>query len=344
MSEKVSIDVRIHGYPNSNGYVKNDTCVLECSMEDIIRSCIHAGKSKDVNVAPYEVVFRVALIRMSLNETYIDELKGEGGEKNKIKKKRFVSSETFDEFDPSEKGGVSFFLGMTMAKMVAEKYFQTPWVMHYDVYKNNGRYDIDIEPGEKPDLFGLGEAKDVWNIFEAKGSSDGYSSRATQKGKKQKRRIKHINNCEIKTSNVVQFYFGGKEKILRIDLADPEVDKGESVQINYRKYFCEYYGLICNLIEAVDKMSNHVGVKSSEYKGTIYDIVDLPCVDIRIGIPRIVRKTIYMLNNNGDCDIEEGVKEKFIFEPLSEDENEDGVSIGRDGFLVSLGETWRTKD
>jgi len=335
--EKGCIDVRAHDYPANNRYVRNIIYNLECSMGDIIRSCIHAGKSEETVIAPYEIVFRVSLIRMNLREQYKKEKEVEAGKKKEVNRKRFVASKEFDKLDPSEKVSISFFLGMTMAKLIAERYFHTPWLMHYDIYSNSDDYSVDIESGGKPDLFGLGESEGIWNIFEAKGSSDGYSTRATRKGKEQKNKIKHINECEIRSSNVVQYYFRGNDKVLCIDLADPEINEGKSVKVNYKRFFSNYYGLVCNLIKAVDERSKHSGVTSKDYKGVLYDIVDMPCVDVQIGIPRIVRKILESFSADNSNDVEENFKKKFIFEPLS-----DGLlSIGKDGILVKLGETWK---
>lgn len=336
MCEKGYIDVNVHDYPEDNGYVSNRIYRLECSMGDIIRSCIHAGKSEEEIIAPYEIVFRVAMIRMNLKEEYKEEKGFEDGEK--VNRKRFVASEIFCKLDPSEKVSISFFLGMTMAKLIAEKYFHTPWVMHYDVYSDN--YNVDIEYGGKPDLFGLGESEGIWNIFEAKGSSDGRSSRAIKKGKEQKKKIKRINEIEVNSSNVVQYYFSRKSKILCIDLADPEINEGKEVKIDYKRYFCNYYGLVCNLIESVDKLTNHSGVKNKDYKGVSYDIVDMPCVDVQIGIPKIVRKIIKDFRMSDNKYVDEEIKKRFVFESF----NDGGLSIGKDGIFVNLGETWRNND
>lgn len=329
MCADVYVGIDAVEYPDESSYVANGEYSFVTHMIDLVLACLCAGKSDSCFISYYEVCFRISLIRMTLEEKILENIELTD------KVRRFVASDTFVNLDPSEKGAVSYFLGMAATNLVAERYFNTPWVMHYDVYKN--RYRIPKEKGKKPDLLGLEDTADeVWHVFEAKGSSRGRNTEAIKTGKEQKKQIGSINNHVIRTSNVVQYYFDGDDKEMHICMADPVVEKGEDVKINLKKFFCEYYGLVDGFLT---EMSNRFGeetIKTKVYNDCEFDVAYLACLDVCIGLPKRIRRIVKAFENNSEDDVIHNVKEKFSFEPV----RRGNMLIGRNGILVCLGKYW----
>lgn len=96
---------------------------------------------------------------------------------------RLSRSEPYDVLDPSEKGAVSYFLGLTFAKLFAEKYLNVSWLMHLDVYRDALR-PRNVHGGSKPDLVGFDTNGD-WYVIEAKGRTGGHDSEAMRRAKEQ---------------------------------------------------------------------------------------------------------------------------------------------------------------
>jgi hypothetical protein len=74
----------------------------------------------------------------------------------------------FVSLGPTEKGMVSYFLGMTLCKLFASRLLSAPWLLHLDVFRpvlnpvTLGR--------SRPDLVGEDIAGN-WHAFESKGRS-----------------------------------------------------------------------------------------------------------------------------------------------------------------------------
>ncbi len=99
----------------------------------------------------FEITYRSALIYANLCDD------GAG---------RIKRSEAYDGLDPSEKGAVSYFLGLTLAKAFAERELDVPWLMHLDVYRKELAPVLSGQ--SRPDLVGQ-TTGGSWVVIEAKG-------------------------------------------------------------------------------------------------------------------------------------------------------------------------------
>lgn len=70
----------------------------------------------------YEALFRWSLVRMALEQTGL----------RASRLRRTTAAKTLD---PTEKGAVNYFLGMTFCKLFAAKLLHTPWLLHLDVFR-----------------------------------------------------------------------------------------------------------------------------------------------------------------------------------------------------------------
>src|ERR1035437_3515938 len=105
---------------------------------------------------------------------------------------RLLQTISYGASDPSEKTSISFYLGMTLAKLFAEVLFDVPRMLHVAVYGQN--YQIAAGQGaSRPDLIGLSVNGDRF-VFEAKGRSNGFDGQALNTAKDQAEQIISIDN------------------------------------------------------------------------------------------------------------------------------------------------------
>ena len=80
-------------------------------------------------------------------------------------------SSDFERADLTEKGAVSYYLGLFAAKAISARLLDIPWLVHYDFYLRSRGYKAT---GTRPDLVGVshrGPAPGTWFAVEAKGRS-----------------------------------------------------------------------------------------------------------------------------------------------------------------------------
>ncbi|WP_321490660.1 hypothetical protein [uncultured Hyphomonas sp.] len=126
-------------------------------------AALTAGKPKKVSVkeyaqySHYEALFRWNMVKASIDFSHPPLLH---------------NSALFDALDPTEKGGINYYLGMIATKLCADRALGVSWLIHYDWMVKN--HEIEMKPGKStPDLLGLG-TNGLWNVFEAKGRNRGF--------------------------------------------------------------------------------------------------------------------------------------------------------------------------
>lgn len=93
--------------------------------------------------------------------------------------------------DPTEKSGVSYFMGMVAAKVLGARLLDTPWLFHVSMIQALGGA-VSLNGKSQPDLIGLRRNRD-WVVAEAKGRTWGYSASAMATAKLQTRQLRSIN-------------------------------------------------------------------------------------------------------------------------------------------------------
>ena len=100
---------------------------LFCTWPEILWAAITVGKANLYDLWRFgqyswlETAFRTSLVFANL-------MADRNG--------RLRKPPTYRLLDPSEKGAVSYFLGITIAKLFAEKLLEVPWLLHLDVYRS----------------------------------------------------------------------------------------------------------------------------------------------------------------------------------------------------------------
>ena len=156
-------------YISMNGYGD-----LSCSWWDLMRAAITVGRQgwRDVlkhgRYSYLEIIYRATMIRANMDQS------------STISPYDFlVKTPVYRNLDLSEKSAVSYFTGLTMAKLFSEKLLRVPWLAHVDLLKN-----IWFSSANRPDLIGMNFNQD-WIVVEAKGRSGRFSAETMLKAKKQ---------------------------------------------------------------------------------------------------------------------------------------------------------------
>ena len=135
------------------------------------------------------------------------------------------NSPAFQNFDPSEKGAVNFFLGMVFVKLCAAKLLQMPWLVHAKLFRDqNG--SIDLKSGRScADLIGYQPSGDRWGAFEAKGRNSGLNPDLIDTAKAQAQNIDAIEGVDPALRVASCLYRTGASKQLCMFWKDPPGDE-----------------------------------------------------------------------------------------------------------------------
>ena len=115
------IEYEAENFPPSLGV--NGSGYLDVSWDDLVWAAVTIGRPGRAYLfqhgasSVYEAIFRCSLVRMAL-------------EQRGARSTWFTRTPAFKALDPTEKGAVSYFLGMVLCKLFAHKVLNTPWLLH----------------------------------------------------------------------------------------------------------------------------------------------------------------------------------------------------------------------
>jgi len=191
---------------------------LSFSWSDLLWAAITIGRPNTAYVfqhgdaSIHEALFRLSLVRMALEQIPLSN--------------RLHRTGAFRALDPTEKGAVSYFLGMAVCKLFASRLLSTPWLLHLDVFR--GQLNPATLGGRsRPDLVGQ-DASGSWHAFETKGRSSVPSSEDKQKAKEQAQRLVSVDGsaCSLHIGSFA--FFRGEE--LEFYWRDPEPEDPEDLE------------------------------------------------------------------------------------------------------------------
>jgi hypothetical protein len=245
----VSIPYNNHDFPP--GSLPNGPDILQAWPEEILWAAVTVGRANFLDVlahgqySKYELIYRVSMILANLTQTRAG---------------RLTKSPAFRHLDPSEKGAVSYFLGMSLCKLFADRLLNVPWLLHFDVYQQLIGATLVSGSRMKPDLIGWGGGND-WAVLESKGRTNGFSLASLNAGKQQTRTIRSIagNLPRWRIASVTHFSGG----ILGFDWADPDDFEKESFDISFTTgdFLLRYYRLVYNILNT----NNEQTIKTRNY-------------------------------------------------------------------------------
>lgn len=224
---------RLTYYPEQfNNYPGNalaNPTDIDFTWSELCKSAITVGRRNWTDVLKYgtysglEILWRLAMLRANLQETPAG---------------RLQPTDAFKALDRSEKSSIFYFLGMCLAKLLMEKLFAVPWLLHVDVYK------ADLNPyflfPKRPDLVGR-DAEGNWAVVEAKGRSWSMPNGTMNTAKQQTRSLGLINNIAPALRVVVGASF--KSSRMQARVWDPEEydANAEHLRIETDRFLRVYY-------------------------------------------------------------------------------------------------------
>lgn len=252
-----------------NGPVSNGTNVLNVGWDDVLWAALTVGRPNRFCVFDHssgafaEAVFRLSAVRLAI-------------EAGTSEDRPFRRTAAASNLDPSEKGALSYFLGMTMCSLFCRRLLHSAWMLHVDLLR-----DLIGPPplggGSRPDLVGLTWFGDLL-VAECKGRARKPQRAVVRKAKNQAERFSPAAGVPVWWQIGGFAYFSRDE--LRFQWIDPPPsDGGENskkvpLRVKPIDIVRKYYTQLLNLI----------GVRKAESmlaSGASFRI-DLADVDIRI--------------------------------------------------------------
>lgn len=298
------------GFPTAFGPSLVDTHTLVVSWAEIIWAAISVGRGGLGHLTQYgvfsvfEVVYRAALMYANLRE-------GPSG--------ILTRSSAYDGLDPSEKGAISYFVGMTLAKLFSHRLLSVPWLMHLDVYRQ------ELQPilagKSKPDFVGLNTTHD-WVVVEAKGRTNEYEESVLQSAKIQTQQLSTIQGIQpvLRVGSLTYFSAG----ILQFAMRDPKGDSGKEkirdLPLAKDDLLRAYYRPFQAWLQEATGVQRIVINKRS------YRMVTLQEFELSIGLSHEVEEQLPLIQTSKE-----------------EHPSEDNEFIGTDGVLIRLGSIWSSE-
>lgn len=232
-SATFNVLVEATGFPT--GSPLNGWSCIDLNWDDLLWATITVGKAPRDLLGSGRYSFAEIVHRFTCMEAYfyIDH------------RGLLTHSPAHANLDPSEKGLVSYYLGMAMAKIYAERLLAIPWMMHISRYGATWTVDYAGSP-ERPDLFGC-DAAGEWMVAEAKGRSRVTSALLTHM-ENQKSAVATINGQppQYRVGSATRFPIEGLE--LRVVDPPPRAE-AEDVPIEPASWLIDYYRPIVDALE-----------------------------------------------------------------------------------------------
>lgn len=198
----------------------NRSSDLAVSWDEILWAALTIGRPSVHDVFAHgaasfhEAMFRLSLVRMAL-EQY-------GPAATRLRR-----TSAYKNLDPTEKGAISYFLGMIFCKVFSSRLLSTPWLLHLDIFKS--AIPTSVLGRSRPDLFGQQIGSRAWLSFETKGRASKPSSADRIKAKAQATRLVSVNGSPC-TLHVGSFAFFANDA-LHFHWIDPPSDPRRPIEI-----------------------------------------------------------------------------------------------------------------
>lgn len=269
------VDYESSGFPTTSP-VPNGWSTLTASWDDLLWAAITVGRPNRQFVfrhgtsSQYEALFRLSLVRMTI-------------EQRALHSRRLTRTAAARSLDPSEKGAVNYFMGMTLCKLFASTLLDAPWLLHLDVFRPD--LDPKLKGRSRPDLIGQANSSE-WLAFESKGRVSAPDSSVKRKAKRQATR------CISVQGSPVAYHIGGiayfKTDTLRFYWCDPEPEDApprdpinlELDDSMWRYYYQPAFSLFTSIEQTADVHRRPQGAEAA---------VPIESADIEISIhPKIL--------------------------------------------------------
>ena len=294
------------------GTVSNGASEISVSWDEILWAAVTVGRPNRHYVfshgdaSMYEAVFRWSMVRMAL-------------EQSSPWAYRLRRTNAAKTLDPTEKGAVNYFLGMTFCKLFASKLLNTPWLLHLDVFRP--ALNAFLKGRSRPDLVGKEHNTNRWHAFECKGRLSPPDVRVRRKAKDQAMQIVSVSgsSCRLHIAAITHF----RSDTLQFYWSDPTPTERNPVEVPvqpgaWRHYFSPLMHVI-----------NHGNQGGALDENTLVSIRGL---DLEVSIHPTVARLLF----RGEWDAAQRAAEEAAAE-IAE------ARYHPDGLLIKAGETWHQR-
>lgn len=215
---------------------------LTFDWDDLLWAAITVGRPSRYHVfqhgqsSIYEFLMRLSLVKMAVYGPY-------------VRNSPLVRTDAFINLDPTEKGMITYFLGMATCKLFADRLLGVPWLLHIDVF--GAQFATHTLGRSRPDLIGR-DKNGRWLGFECKGRSGPPSSRAKGEAKVQAGRIHSVGGAPPVMNVAAHTYFQSSGE-LGFYWQDPEPDFGSEAPVKIDtsdgEFVARYYRPFADLLE-----------------------------------------------------------------------------------------------
>ena len=311
----LSIPYQSEGFPDNaikGGNVRDE---LSVTWGDILRSAITVGRPgwyyvfRHGKPSTYEAIFRWSLVKMALENSDCP---------------RFLNrTKAARDLDPTEKGMVNYFLGMTFCTLFSSILLETPWLAHLDLFRPK-------LSGSRPDLVGYNRRMNQLYIFECKGRSSRPYHDVKDKAKKQAMRIASVDgiSCTLRVAAITYF----ANDMLNFYWCDPPPSEDEGDQIELQidnDVWQHYYGLVAELIAPSEREERTTPGDIIRWRDAGHWYARIEQCDVEVAVHQLIGRHL--------VEREWGTARSDALD-ATEQLIEDGFHA--DGLQVSAGPTW----
>lgn len=292
------------------GTVASGHADLSVTWDDVLWAAVTVGRPNRHYVfrhgaaSMYEALFRWSLVRMALEQS--------GPRGSRLR--RTTAAKTLD---PTEKGAVNYFLGMTFCKLFAAKRLNTPWLLHLDVFRP--RLNAVLTGRSRPDLVGKVQGVGQWHAFECKGRVSPPDATAKSKAKAQAQRLVSVNGTPCTLHVGALTYFRGDSLHFYWRDPTPRNELGVDAPMSGDAWM-HYYAPVLEAIRIADP---------DALRGAQDTLVAIEGADVKVGIYPAVRT--YLGNRQWER-AQHAASEAAV--PMA------GEGYQPDGLKVVAGESW----
>jgi hypothetical protein len=300
------VHLKTRNFPAGSG-VANGEIDIDISWAELVWAAISVGRGSLAHIVQhgtyslFEMIYRISMIYANLLED------SDGF---------FGRSSAYKGLDPSEKGAISYFMGLILTKAFVATSLNVPWLMHVDVYRQ--QFAVALNPaGGRPDLFGSDVAGN-WVVAESKGRTNGHDDIALTKAKTQASQVISISGVVPSLSiGLVASFTNGRLTLVADDPPTTSGDKGTEWTVDRNQFRETYYRPFRSLFENLPTkeeviFNRHIRTVRIESSDLVVGIDEARAEDA--GVP-------------GIGEFGEVVAGERAF-------------LGKDGVYVRLGEAW----
>ena len=267
------------GFPARLGSQLTGSHTVDIPWPELVSAAITVGRESWAEVFQHgfhsrlEMIYRFAILRANLCSS------PEGG---------FAKTDAYNNLDSSEKSAISYFQGLSFAKLAAQRLFRIPWLVHLDSFPDER---TELRGNQRPDLIGL-DGGGQWCVFEAKGRTRIHNE-TIRKAKEQTRCLRKIDGSDPSIRVASISHFSDDMLELRLEHAD-EIRSGAG-KLDFPggedQFLKRYYQPLLSLISNDPARREGTETRMTDvdsFGNRQVDVVLLDEVDLVVGLDSLV--------------------------------------------------------